>query len=582
MGRLVAEGTAEEPILFTALNDSAGGWNGLQFNDASDRDGIVSTLKNCSIEKAAENNIYCYSTTQPTFDSCVIAYSSGTGINLNYASPSINRTQIIENASYGIYINNNSTPVIGNAPDKSCDLFNNGTYDIYNNSGNNINARYNFWNTLDSLVVASRIYDKYDNAGKGEVYFSPFSYDGINPLDTLNRLSGNLMYANADSTSMPGTTLYIINEKNIVKDSTTTDGVGDYLFDGLSNSFCEFTIPDYYGGVNSTDALLILQHFAHVITLDGVRLMAADVNGSNTVNSTDALFVMKRFVHLIDEFPVGDWIIIPDIYPLLLYNDTIEADLYGLCYGDVDASFIAADKRDGNTIELVHGTEMAIDSWQKYRVFVTVKNSVTAGAVSLEFIYPDNAMDIHSVKLLPAGQEMISYSGSGTTRVAWADLTPVTLNKNDVMLELLIETKDISSIEGDISIELGNGSEMAGPSANILQDVVLNIPLLTVNHNEEDALQASANKLITSVYPNPFRNETTIGYRVPEEGNVNITIQKIDSDKKFVILNQRIAAGEYQTNFNAAGFPSGIYICTVSISNGLKVWFDNKKVIIRK
>jgi len=56
------------------------------------------------------------------------------------------------------------------------------------------------------------------------------------------------------------------------------------------------------GGVNSTDALLIMQHFTQVTPLYGIRKDAADVNWSHTVNATDALLVMKRYANVINQF----------------------------------------------------------------------------------------------------------------------------------------------------------------------------------------------------------------------------------------------------------------------------------------
>nr|NQU93630.1 right-handed parallel beta-helix repeat-containing protein [Bacteroidota bacterium] len=582
-GRLWAEGTADMPITFTALNDSAGGWDGLSFNQSTSLSGAASSLKHCIIEKASGFNVKSQYTSQPAIDSCIFRNSTGFGLQIYYASPVITNSQIIDNSSYGIYLSGTCSPTIGNTPGSGCDLFDNGIYDIYNNTTNNINARHNFWNTLDSALVAHRVYDKYDNSGLGEVYFYPFSYEGFNSLDTLNQINGKLMYANADSSSMPNTKLYIITEANVVKDSTTTDINGNYFFTGLSNSFCQFTIPNYFGGVNSTDALMILQHFAHVINLEGINLLAADVNGSNTVNSTDALFVMKRFVHLIDEFPVGDWIMRPDIYPLILYNDTVQSDLLSLCYGDVDASFISGGKRDGLEIEMIHETEMVVNSWQKYRIPVRIKKDALIGAVSLELLYPENCLDISRASLMSNQQQMISYSNNGTTRLAWADLSPLAMNKDDLFIELTVETKDLSTQRGDISIGIGLNSEMVNPEVNIIQDVVLSIPLLVNNENESrHRFDQSQDELFMSVHPNPFRQQTTIEYTVPEGGRVLISIQKIDHSRKIELLNQSERAGNHQFVFDGAQYPEGIYLCTIQISTGNNVWFDSEKLMLKR
>nr|NQU91667.1 hypothetical protein [Bacteroidota bacterium] len=96
-GSLIANGTADNPILFTALNDSIGGWDGLQFNDCSDLSGTTSSLKNCTIEKAEGRNILSQNTNQPTIDSCLMQNSGGIGLYCYYSSLSVGNSTIINN-----------------------------------------------------------------------------------------------------------------------------------------------------------------------------------------------------------------------------------------------------------------------------------------------------------------------------------------------------------------------------------------------------------------------------------------------------------------------------------------------------
>jgi len=311
------------------------------------------------------------------------------------------------------------------------------------------------------------------------VYFTPFATSGFNPLDNKGWLSGNLYYSNENTTSIANTKLYMTDYFGSAKDSTYTGLNGDFLYSNLYNAIYDFNIQNFFGGVNSTDALLIMQHFAHINLLEGIKLSAADVNGSNTVNSTDALFVMYRFVQLIDEFPVGDWILEPVITPLIIYNDTVATDLFGLCYGDVDASFINGGKRDGSEIEMTHDAEFAVSSYHKYIIPVKIKNEVEVAAISLEFKYPDELMNISSAILKQNQQELISYSREGTTRIAWADLSSLILNENEVLVELVIETKDLYFLKDAISIEIGSASELVGPDINLLEDIVLSTPLVS-------------------------------------------------------------------------------------------------------
>ena len=66
-GELYAEGTEDEPILFTSMNGESGGWNGLVFPGQSDDfENASSSLKHCIIENGNEYNLHLSSTNQPS------------------------------------------------------------------------------------------------------------------------------------------------------------------------------------------------------------------------------------------------------------------------------------------------------------------------------------------------------------------------------------------------------------------------------------------------------------------------------------------------------------------------------------
>ncbi|MCD4747583.1 MAG: right-handed parallel beta-helix repeat-containing protein [Bacteroidales bacterium] len=185
-GELYAEGSsALNNITFTALNGAKGNWDGIYFHDKSDWGGSTSLLKYCEIEKGSSYNIYCNSTNQPEVEYSEIQLSDGYGVNLNNSSPSFLLSKIISNTSYGFYLTGSSNPQIGNTQCMGCDLYGNGTYDIYNSTGNNIGARYNFWNNTDSIYIANRIYDYYDDPAKGIVSFSPYAYASYYNYDIM-------------------------------------------------------------------------------------------------------------------------------------------------------------------------------------------------------------------------------------------------------------------------------------------------------------------------------------------------------------------------------------------------------------
>lgn len=180
-GQLTAIGTAADSIRFTSSSGLAGGWKGIVFQQWSD-DNKSSSLSYCVIEKAGQSNlynigcnIYCTDTNTPNLSNTSVRNSGGYGIYLVNSSPHVYRSQIINNAKYGWYIGSSSHPTIGNAVGATNDIYGNGTYDIYVAGADNVNARYNYWGTINEAQIKARIFDKNDNPNSGEVFYSPWA-----------------------------------------------------------------------------------------------------------------------------------------------------------------------------------------------------------------------------------------------------------------------------------------------------------------------------------------------------------------------------------------------------------------------
>jgi hypothetical protein len=92
-----------------------------------------------------------------------------------------------------------------------------------------------------------------------------------------------------------------------------------------------------WGGVNGSDALAITRHFTGATPLTGLRLKAADVNGSNTINSLDALTANRRFSGGISSFNVGNWVY--ETQSVVWNGTPINKNLKALAYGDVNGSY---------------------------------------------------------------------------------------------------------------------------------------------------------------------------------------------------------------------------------------------------
>lgn len=79
-------------------------------------------------------------------------------------------------------------------------------------------------------------------------------------------------------------------------------------------------------------------------------------------------------------------------------------------------------------------------------------------------------------------------------------------------------------------------------------------------------------------YPNPFNPSTTIEYDLPKSADVKIEVFNIAGQKIRTLLNEKMAAGSHQVEFNAQNLSSGIYFYKIEAGK----FQDVKKMILLK
>ena len=78
-------------------------------------------------------------------------------------------------------------------------------------------------------------------------------------------------------------------------------------------------------------------------------------------------------------------------------------------------------------------------------------------------------------------------------------------------------------------------------------------------------------------YPNPFNPTTTIGFGIPEKGNVRLSILNILGEEIKVLLNEEMEAGYHSVDFSAeSGLPNGVYLYRLQAGN----YIETKKMIL--
>src|SRR5690606_24311888 len=70
----------------------------------------------------------------------------------------------------------------------------------------------------------------------------------------------------------------------------------------------------------------------------------------------------------------------------------------------------------------------------------------------------------------------------------------------------------------------------------------------------------SAAAVVEGAYPNPFRSEATVAYRLEEAGEVRLSVYDVLGRRVAVLAAGPKTAGEHRARFEASGLASGVYL----------------------
>ena len=282
--------------------------------------------------------------------------------------------------------------------------------------------------------------------------------------------------------------------------------------------------------VNPRDVQKLTAVFVKAADLTGIVINEINYNSKPTADS-------------------GDWI-------ELLNNSDTEIDLSGWAFSDEDTS---------HSFILPDGLKL-----QSGQYLVLVQDSAKFRAV-----HPTcgNYLGQFDFGLSNSGETIYIYDSSGMLKdsVSYSDKAPwaVEADGGGSTLELIVPTSD-NSVASNWGASSGNGTP--GKQNGLYTDA-------------DYASQVVPSEFkLEQHFPNPFNPTTTIKFKIPafdkygSEARVSLKVFNTLGAEVATLLNEPKQPGEYEVRFNAAGLPSGIYLCRLQNGNFSQV----KKMILLK
>lgn len=400
------------------------------------------------------------------------------------------------------------------------------------------------------------------------------SPDAFTTITYNKSISGFITYDNVASTVMNDVTVVLADSAGTPVDTTVSDATGYYIFENVPpgtytlNSSSSKT----WGGGNATDALGIMLHFIQQITLQGLRLDAADVDASGYINSIDALAVSMRFTQAINSFAAGDWAFENDTVTII--EDHITHDFKGICMGDIDGSYVPPFTKVQPRITLISDSIINVDPLQTIVIPVKVTQDIDINAVSLILKYPATDIEILDLWSNAPNIENLNYTLiDAELRISWFSLSSFELMADQPLLSLKIKIKDQKAINHYTGFELDGVSELADNKAEIFEDVVLSMPQLKIT-------EIPAEFSLSNNYPNPFSDNTEINYSLPEKGKVTLKVFSILGEHIKTLIDQEQSAGIYKVLFDGSNLAPGTYIYKIEVEGETQNFSESKNMVI--
>jgi hypothetical protein len=318
---------------------------------------------------------------------------------------------------------------------------------------------------------------------------------------------------------------------------------GEFAFNNLSmyNDYQvdAFKDDDYLNGVSTLDLVLIQRHILGLENLDSpYKLIAADINNSETITAIDLIELRKLILGLYTELPNNNsWRFVESAYTFVdllnpfpfaenveidnLEKEVSDADFIGVKIGDVNASVISnvkSSKVDSRSLSILN---------------VDVLNSITSkGNERLQFVASENinllgsqfsisfdAQNSNLLAMIPMTMELTNENVAwdrvedGQFIVSWNTDTAIEVKSGDVLFELLFK--------GDnADVNLSNYSKSIAPEIYSLKDGFVLSQQIKFNGDLKNAYAFEVQQNV----PNPFKDETDITFTMEKEGPVVFTI----------------------------------------------------------
>jgi len=395
-----------------------------------------------------------------------------------------------------------------------------------------------------------------------------------NGLCTSFTIMGNISGLIMTEEGVPVAGVAVRPREDLADEMMTTEDNGLYTFEvsmGENYFVTPYSSEDYLNGVSTIDIILIAKHILGVTPLGSpYKLIAADINHSNSVTTLDLVHLRKailgisqgfpnnhswRFVSAAFDFPdpADPWLeAFPEAVNIpALHQNISNADFIAVKIGDINGNVHAnfqesGEGRAAGATYYLRTDDAAYEAGETVEAIFTAANDqdeVQGFQFTLQFDPSRLAFaDIEWGQVQPEHVNK-TLADNGLLTISWnASPSQGDLGQSELTF---FSVRFTARQAGRLSESIGLTSRQLRAEAYAWDDSVRDIAL-----NFAPAKQSEEGFFLEQNRPNPFGDQTIIGFQIPTGGTVTLTIY--DTNGKVVQQYQKYYAAGYNQLLVAA------------------------------
>ncbi len=294
---------------------------------------------------------------------------------------------------------------------------------------------------------------------------------------------------------------------------------------------------DFLLGVTTLDLVLIQKHILGIKTFDRpYKYIAADANNSGSVSASDILTIRRAILGEDNSLNNNSWAFTPDgenirnnINLLASWKDNLKVNKnqfgsninwVGIKIGDINNSNSELlESREGENFN-IYLNDMKYSKNEDISADFYISNIDDLSGAQFTMNFNADELEfkelIPNTKLIDRNSFGLSYIKNGQLVVSW--IKPENIMEEDKLFTIVFTTKNTGNLSDNIAITDDRITSEAYDNELNIHNMDLEFRNI-VENKEEYALYQNI--------PNPFVNETTISFNLPENQNATITFTDI-------------------------------------------------------